>query len=90
MAKKRFDLSQSVERERQEPKLKGQQASKPAIERKKRKKVTFYLNPGDNLALEELRLNLKKQGNSRDKSDLIREAIHLLLEKYTSKPASQQ
>ena len=89
MIKKRFDLGKSIDRERQEPKLKGQQASKTVIEKKEREKATFYLNPGDNLALEELRLKLKKQGNNRDKSDLIREAIGLLFEKYTSKPAKQ-
>ena len=87
---KTLDIGKAVERERHEPKLKGQQASKPASERKERKKVTFYLNPSDALALEELRLNFKKQGVDRDKSDLIREAIGLLLEKYTSKPVSQQ
>jgi hypothetical protein len=90
MAGKTLNIGQAVEKERFEPKLKGQQDSKPVKEKLERIKVTFYLNPEDNLILEETKLILKKQGHDKDKSELIREAIGLLSERYTSKTASQQ
>ena len=85
MAGKKLDIGKAVERERHEPKLKGQQDSLPANEKVEREKATFYLNPGDILSLEEVKLNLKKQGINKDKSELVREAIGLLVDKYASK-----
>lgn len=44
-----------------------------------RVKATFYLNPDQVLALEELRLKrFKETGDKVDKSQLVREAIDLL------------
>jgi hypothetical protein len=85
MAGKKLNVEKAVEREKFEPKLNGQQDSKTVIEKIKRIKVTFYLNLEDNLSLEEVKLCLKKQGFDRDKSELIREAIGLLSERYASK-----
>lgn len=87
MAAKKLDIGKAVEREKHEPKLKGQQDSMPVNEKVEREKATFYLNPGDILTLEEIKLNLKKQGLNKDKSELIREAIGLLIEKYAGKTA---
>ena len=45
-----------------------------------RVKATFYLNPEQVVALEELRLKrFKDTGNKIDKSQLVREAIDLLV-----------
>jgi hypothetical protein len=58
--------------------------SKPTDEPRKSKliKVTFYLNPEDNVNLERVKLRLKEQGQNTNKSELIQEAIGLLYEKY--------
>jgi len=62
----------------------SQQASKTAKQQRDRKKATFYIEP-------DLIKGLKLLGIQREKnlSDLVNEAIIGLLEKYTSKPASQ-
>lgn len=41
-------------------------------------KATFYLTPENIIALEELKLKLRKQGAKVDKSELVRRAIDLL------------
>jgi len=47
-------------------------------------KATFYLAQKHIIALEELRLKLMKQRGRRvDKSELVREAIELLVEHYS-------
>jgi hypothetical protein len=43
-------------------------------------KATFYITPDQVIALEELKLKLRKQGEKADKSELIRRAIDLLIE----------
>lgn len=43
-------------------------------------KATFYLTPAHVIALEELKLKLRKQGEKADKSELVRRAIDLLIE----------
>ena len=43
-------------------------------------KATFYLTPAHVIALEELRLKLRKQGEKVDKSELVRRAIDLLVQ----------
>lgn len=48
-------------------------------------KVTFYLNREDNVKLESVKFKLKEQGEDKNKSELIQEAIGLLFEKNTSK-----
>lgn len=53
-------------------------------------KATFYLNPENILALEELRLKaIKEQGEKIDKSTLVREAINLLVSQQASIPVKQ-
>jgi hypothetical protein len=47
-------------------------------------KATFYLAPNDIIALEELQLSVRKrEGRKANKSELIREAITLLVKSYT-------
>lgn len=43
-------------------------------------KATFYITQAQVIALEELKLKLRKQGKKADKSELIRRAIDLLIE----------
>lgn len=43
-------------------------------------KATFYITQTQVIALEELKLKLRKQGEKADKSELIRRAIDLLIE----------
>jgi len=43
-------------------------------------KATFYLQPDHQVALDELKLKLRKRGVRTDKSELAREAIELLVE----------
>ena len=43
-------------------------------------KATFYLRPGHQVALDELKLKLRKKGVKTDKSVLARTAIELLVE----------
>ena len=46
-------------------------------------KATFYLGPNDIIALEELQLSVRKrEGRKANKSELIREAIMLLVKSY--------
>jgi hypothetical protein len=46
-------------------------------------KATFYLAPDDIIALEELQLSVRKrEGRKANKSELIREAISLLVKTY--------
>ena len=46
-------------------------------------KATFYLLPEQELAIEEIRLQLRREGDRDiDKSMLVREAIELLGKKY--------
>jgi uncharacterized protein YndB with AHSA1/START domain len=69
--------------------LKKQDKQKTVKENEKPKliKVTFYLNREDNVKLESVKFKLKEQGEDKNKSELIQEAIGLLSEKYTSKTA---
>ncbi|MCS7198089.1 MAG: hypothetical protein NZ930_05370 [Candidatus Bipolaricaulota bacterium] len=47
-------------------------------------KATFYLAPEDVIALEELQLQIRKRtGRKANKSELMREAIALLLKEYS-------
>lgn len=43
-------------------------------------KATFYITQAQVIALEELRLQRRKQGEKTDKSELIRQAIDLLIQ----------
>ncbi len=43
-------------------------------------KATFYLQPDHQVALDELKLKLKKRGIKTDKSQLVKQAIDLLVE----------
>ncbi|MBI1744930.1 hypothetical protein HYR54_17950 [Candidatus Acetothermia bacterium] len=46
-------------------------------------KATFYLAPDDIISLEELQLSVRKrEGRKANKSELIREAISLLIKSY--------
>jgi hypothetical protein len=46
-------------------------------------KATFYLAPDDVIALEELQLQIRKRtGRKANKSELMREAIALLMKEY--------
>ncbi len=47
-------------------------------------KATFYLAPDDIIALEELQLQIRKRtGRKANKSELMREAIALLIKEYS-------
>jgi hypothetical protein len=47
-------------------------------------KATFYLSPNDVIALEELQLTIRKRtGRKVNKSELMREAIALLVKEYS-------
>lgn len=47
-------------------------------------KATFYLSPDDVIALEELQLAIRKRtGRKMNKSELMREAIALLVKEYS-------
>lgn len=47
-------------------------------------KATFYLDPNDVLSLEELQLKIRKrEGRKANKSELMREAIALLVKEYS-------
>lgn len=47
-------------------------------------KATFYLAPEDIIALEELQLKIRKrEGRKANKSELMREAIALLVKEYS-------
>jgi hypothetical protein len=47
-------------------------------------KATFYLTPDDIIALEELQLQIRKRtGRKANKSELMREAIALLVKEYS-------
>jgi len=47
-------------------------------------KATFYLAPDDVIALEELQLAIRKRtGRKANKSELMREAIALLVKEYS-------
>ena len=47
-------------------------------------KATFYLAPDDIIALEELQLQIRKRtGRKANKSELMREAIALLVKEYS-------
>ncbi|GEM_PF-1504292 len=47
-------------------------------------KATFYLAPDDVIALEELQLQIRKRtGRKANKSELMREAIALLVKEYS-------
>ncbi|MCS6936946.1 MAG: hypothetical protein NZ610_05650 [Candidatus Bipolaricaulota bacterium] len=47
-------------------------------------KATFYLAPEDIIALEELQLQIRKrEGRKANKSELMREAIALLVKEYS-------
>ncbi len=47
-------------------------------------KATFYLAPQDIIALEELQLSIRKRtGRKANKSELMREAIALLVKEYS-------
>ena len=43
-------------------------------------KVSYYIEPGQDMKLEEIRLSRRKRGMRVDKSELIREAIEKLTE----------
>jgi len=54
-------------------------------------KATFYLKSDQVLKLEEIRLDSMRKGKAkRDKSDLVRQAIDLLVSQYASKPVKRQ
>lgn len=56
----------------------------PAGESFKLKKITLYIRPDQVTTIEEIQLSERKRtGQKPDKSDLIQEAIDLLVEKYT-------
>lgn len=42
-------------------------------------KATFYITQAQVIALEELRLERRRQGEKTDKSELVRQAIDLLI-----------
>lgn len=47
-------------------------------------KATFYLDPNDVVSLEELQLKIRKsEGRKANKSELMREAIALLVKEYS-------
>lgn len=59
--------------------------SDPAV-RPKLEKVTLYVRPDQVLAIEEIQLEQRRRtGKRADKSDLVQEALDLLIQKY-SKP----
>jgi hypothetical protein len=60
-------------------------ASAPVASRKpKLEKVTLYVRPEQVLHIEEIQLQQRrKTGNRPDKSDLVQEALDLLIQKYS-------
>jgi hypothetical protein len=52
----------------------------PATGEVKYIKVTYYIEPGQDMKLEEIRLHRRRRGIKTDKSELIREAINKLAE----------
>jgi hypothetical protein len=49
----------------------------------KLQKVTFYVRPEQILKLEEIQLQERRRtGRRRDKSDLVQEALDLLIQRY--------
>jgi hypothetical protein len=53
-------------------------ARKPKLE-----KVTLYVRPDQVLHIEEIQLQQRKTGKRPDKSDLVQEALDLLIHKYS-------
>jgi hypothetical protein len=50
-------------------------------------KVTLYVRPDQVMALEEIQLRQRRQtGKKPDKSDLVQEALDLLVNKYSNTP----
>jgi hypothetical protein len=87
MAGKRLNIGGAVQRETIEPKLvttaAGTQAKKTAPPKEDVARITIYFPQWQNIALLELSLEMKKQGQKkRDRSALIAEAISDYLEKH--------
>lgn len=58
-------------------------AGEPPRENPKLQKVTFYVRPEQILKLEEIQLQERRRtGRRRDKSDLVQEALDLLIQRY--------
>jgi hypothetical protein len=58
-------------------------ADREASEKRELAKVTLYVRPDQVTAVEDIQLTLRKRtGKKPDKSDLIQEALDLLIEKY--------
>jgi hypothetical protein len=59
-------------------------ASHPPEPRKKLEKVTLYVRPEQVMQLEEIQLQERRRTGKRpDKSDLVQEALDLLIQKYS-------
>ena len=67
----------------------GEPAVDPAVEtaaepRKKLEKVTLYVRPEQVMQIEEIQLQERRRTGKRpDKSDLVQEALDLLIQKYS-------
>jgi len=70
------------ENEKQESILKENEERLKEHEKIEQVKVSFYINKEQSLAFDQLSLNLKRKGIKKSKSELIREEIDLILEKY--------
>ncbi len=61
----------------------------PAAARPRLEKVTLYVRPEQVLAIEEIQVaERRRTGKKPDKSDLVQEALDLLIAKYTSETPS--
>jgi len=77
----RINISEIGLVESAKPATRKSKGEKETLSKDILKRFTFYLEPRQNLALEELRLKLKRDNIHRDKSDLVREAIDEYLKK---------
>jgi hypothetical protein len=63
----------------------GIEAQEALVERPKVEKVTLYVRPDQVLAVEEIQLEQRRRTGKRpDKSDLVQEALDLLIQKYSN------
>jgi len=86
MAGKKLIQDEIIKQETHEPRIISAGGESKVLKepraRDRWKLVAFYLEPDQNKALENLKNAFIQQDKARDKSDLVREAVNDLLEKY--------
>jgi hypothetical protein len=91
MSSKRIPLSERRTQDRRgidailgEPAQETSAPGPPPEPRKKLEKVTLYVRPEQVMQLEEIQLQERRRtGRRPDKSDLVQEALDLLIQKYS-------